>query len=184
MTFHRFVNVGIIATTLCIPALAFGAFYISAPGNTCQPAFGNTTVDQDDFGVGNQSTSATNSYICPMPYSGNSYGYDNVADAHVYMFDASSTSEFRCYPFVNTPSGSQYWGNTRWACSTAGGCADTTTTFTGLTNISWNSSMLPYYIQIYGYEEDWNFGFRCDLPPATSTSWSGRSWIISYDWED
>jgi hypothetical protein len=180
MKTSRLFNVGILFALIFTPAIALGSNYVNAPGNTCQPAFGNTTVDQDDFGMGNQSTTSSNSYICPIPFIPTSYVYNNVSSVTINVDDVSSTNEFSCYTFYNTPWGSEYWGSTRWACSTSGGCADPTTTFTGLNNINWSGGTLPSYVYSNGYVVWSNFGIKCTLPPATSSSWSGRSWIISY----
>jgi hypothetical protein len=163
------------------PRLAFATSYTAAPGQSCQPAFGGTTVDFDDFGTGNQSTTATNSYICPIVL-GTLSGTDHAGVTNMYLYyeDESSTNTFSCYPFYTTYGGSQYWGATHFTCSTIGGCADSTSSFTGDNYISWNSTQVPSYVHTYGYYWGDNLGFRCDVPPATSTNMWTRSWILGY----
>jgi hypothetical protein len=173
-----FASLIAVATQVLVITSAHAGGYVVGPGNDCNPADGVTTVDHDDYGTGNQSTTTDVWFFCPLVLGSNTYGYANMSWAHLYYNDQSSTSPFSCYTVLNA-AGTMYWGATRFTCSTAGGCADSTTSFTGVNYLTWtySSNQLPTGI----FSTGGNFNIKCDLPPATSGNWSGRSWIIAFD---
>jgi hypothetical protein len=161
--------------TLLAPAAAFASGVVTMAGNSCSPGFGGTTIFKDDYAMGNQSTTATNSYICPVNLA--SYTTFSMTYARLSVDDRSATNNFACYIYVTRYAGSQYWSRTKFTCST-GGCNDPTTAYTGITALTWQGTDLPIGSTSLLYWDD-NSGYRCDVPPSTG-GWSGMSWIRSY----
>lgn len=170
----RHFSVAAVFAVLMFPLLALGST-AGTPGNSCQPGFGGTSVFQDDYGMGNSLTGSTVSYICPVIMGQYSI---SVISAGLRYADVTSTNTFACYMFHSDYNGGQWWSRTKYTCSTYGGCNDSTTSYTGTNSLSWSGADLPHGGSFTLYFND-NAGFRCDVPPATSGSWSGRSWIRS-----
>jgi hypothetical protein len=159
------------------------AQYIMEAGNSCQAGFGNTIIDQDDYGVGNQDTTSAHSVLCPINVGSSSFYYATLSNVLLFYTDVTTTQPFWCYTYQNEINSGEWWGSTLFTCST-GGCPDSTTSFTGSNSLEWNGTTGFEFPQggstwtIYWLD---NAGYRCNLPPATSTSWSGRSWITAHN---
>ena len=178
----KFVQLAVLAVgiVLAAPNVALGA-YAASPGNACQPGYGSTTIYQSETGAGNPSTTSTNYFVCPIILGVNDYSYLNVNSVYIYYVDTSSTSTFICHVQHTTRSGSLYIGTDKYSCGTNGGCTAATqnTSWTGTNWMYWTGSSLPHGAA-FSYSAGDNASIRCDLPPATSGSESGCSWLRGY----
>jgi hypothetical protein len=154
------------------------AAIVSAPGNSCQAGFNTGSVFHDDVGAENDNTGGTMSFMCPLAWGTTSSGTNSVSIGQLAYVDHSSSYNFSCYVTRTSQWGSQYWSVGKYTCSVAGGCADPTSSYTGVNYLIWFSNELGSNITTNYYSD--GISFRCDVPRATSHTNSGRSGVLSY----
>lgn len=169
----------VAAAALALTPTMASAGYNHSSASSCQPAFGSTNIFHDDYGVANGSQVSSASFMCPINLGTISdYYYMNTSEFNLNYTDHSSTNNFSCYITHNDQYGNQNWSASLYTCSTAGGCADATQSFTGNNALQWTGSERGYIYSIATYN---NASIRCDVPAATNGNNSGRSFIISYN---
>jgi len=168
---HRSAIVACTGALLAFGATAYGAVTGYWSGGLCQPQ--NSTAGTDlgvgEAGATNANTSSSRDFWCF--FGRNISTIDGSASAVVRVADANTTVPFWCYAFNTTEAFGYYWSSTKYSCSTAGGCPDSTSSFTGTTYLSWSN---PFNLS----EEvtSMNIGFHCSVPPTQSGNgtWIGR----------
>jgi hypothetical protein len=134
-------TVTVAMATVC-PAQA-AAPYISNSGAACRPYLGTTTAFVVDYGGFQSTTSGSIDVTCPMNVgtvaSANTVGFASVV---LYYNDQSTTGAFSCTLSAHYPNGSSNTSAPKYTCSTAGGCADSTTSFSGTGYLQWTSTDL------------------------------------------
>jgi hypothetical protein len=144
------------------------------PGDACQGAYGGPTGYASTFGLTNVSGSDA-SYMCPIVVGTTGGSSQSVSNEWFNFLDESTTDPLYCTPYVTYTSGAEWYGSTRYSCSTGGGCAASTTSFTGYGWIGWGGSDLPQGGTFTLYDNN-NAGFSCSIP----TFGSSYSYIFAY----
>jgi hypothetical protein len=152
-------------------AAAYAFTYMSASGNSCQPHTADHPIKHGLEGAVNPSASSETVFFCPL-FTANQTAARTLEAMVLKFKDGSNSVPFSCRAFQTYPWGSTYETDPKYTCSTAGGCTDSTTSFTGFNYIQWTYSELGSNIGIENL--DTNFGFYCSLPRGNS------SWIIGY----
>jgi hypothetical protein len=90
--------------------------------------------------------------------------------------DWNSNSPFSCSWMYTQPTGGSYWSSSKYTCSAAGGCADSTTSYTGYNYLSWSGNEVGGTIWVDG-----DLTLKCTLPPQVwYTSNPPDSRVMSY----
>jgi hypothetical protein len=130
------------------------------PGSACRGAFGGDQGYVDTLGLTNVSGS-DDTFECLI--SVGTASNQTVSSGWFNFQDESTTDPIQCTMYLTNTSGSQWFGATRYSCSTGGGCADLTTTFTGNGWIGWGGSTLPSGAAYTMYNNSYT-GYECTLP--------------------
>jgi hypothetical protein len=112
-------------------------------------------------GIGNGSSSQLRVW-CPVTTNGVTGTLNSM---HAWIIDSSSTAYNRCYAFNCTDYGACVWTGWKYACSTANGCNDPTTTYTGNAYIG--------FFNVGGNSSTVYQGLSCELAPG--------SWVSGVD---
>jgi len=166
-----------LAIAVLAPAEAANAS-TSASGNACQGAFGATSIFHDDMASANDSLSSSALFMCPISLGLGTADSYTFATAWLYYIDNSGTAEFDCYLTKATSNGSQYWSAPKWTYSIPGGAVNSTVSFVGANYLAWGGQNEISFMSPISHQD--SFSFVCGVPPATSHSNGGRSFVVSY----
>jgi len=115
------------------------------------------------------------SITCPVRWKGTAGSMSLVGSTTIVNYldtNGSSAGDLVCTPVGIDAYGTQYAGNSRHSCSTAGGCITSNPYFTTPTG-----SSTYLYLAIYGPAASFvGYGVICTVPHNMGT----RSWIENY----
>lgn len=164
---------GVAAALLGATGVGYATTFVSGGGSACQPQLASG-IDITAQGAINTSTSTTQQYICPLTLGTQTSNPRGFASAVVRYVDNSSSDVYACNVYQTFYFGAQFVSGPKYTCSTAGGCNDSTTVFTGNGYLLWTSAELGS--NLYNQFVDGNFGFLCSVPKSTSV----ESRVTSY----
>jgi hypothetical protein len=151
------------------------ADWIDAKGSQCVDYYTNASkaISHDLRGAFNASTTDNNILaICPLDMGRTSTSSFTLSAAALYYRDSSSSYPFYCAWNRTLTNGTTYSTAIKYTCSTAGGCTDPTTSWTGQGYLQWTS--FPSGSNVVQIGD--NSYFSCKIP---SNSPSG-SFVTAY----
>ena len=151
------------------------SYFVNLSGNMCVPpnAIHGADVGYWMQGTTNASTTTSRQAICPYSTPSNFFG-GLTHNLHIQGIDGNSTQPFFCMAFRSTSFGGTVWSTTRYSCSSAGGCTDNTSSFTGPFYLKW----IKPFPGVTSSSSAENVGIWCTLPPSEA---GVATWIGSYD---
>jgi hypothetical protein len=149
--------------------------YYFEHGIDCKPYYGQAgQAGYGEPGIGNFSTTAAMSVFCSPEQALPTASVGSTAtNIDVYVSDNSATSPFSCYAYASSSNWGTYWGVNKFTCSQAGGCPDSTSSFTGQSTLSWTNPFPFTAGQIPPLLGTYNVGVACSIPASTTYA----SWI-------
>lgn len=168
------VSIATVLGLLLVTRAGHGVTYVSGAGTACQ-AQTTDAVHHLANGAANPSTSTTSVLLCPLALGTQTSYPLSHSETYVRYADFSSTDNFWCRAYQGYWDGSLYTSSIKYTCSTAGGCADPTTSYTGSGYINWNTTEMGS--GVYNQAVDGNYGFICGVP---KNSGGGASFISTY----
>lgn len=171
---HSLAATVVGAAVAAISPLVNATTFVSAGANSCQPQT-TDAINHTVSGVSNPSTSAASVFVCPLNY-GTQTASQTLSAVVIRYVDNSSTDTFSCVVYETTYGGSVYTSSSKYTCSTAGGCTDSTTSFTGSNYLQWNYSELGSTLGVQFL--DGNYGVLCAVPKIPSGGVESR--LVSY----
>ena len=163
----------VAAALLVTTGVGYATTWTSGGGSACQPQLASG-IDITAQGAINTSTSTAQQYICPLTLGTQTSNPRGIASAVLRYVDNSSSDLYACNVYQTFYYGAQFVSGPKYTCSTAGGCTDLTTVFTGNGFLQWNAAELGS--SLYNQFVDANFGFLCTVPRNTSV----ESRVTSY----
>jgi hypothetical protein len=146
--------------------------YTSASGSACQGQFNSTAVKHDIDGTFGNSSGSTG-LACPISL-GTVTAAASVAAINVGYYDGNASSTFSCDVEQETYGGNTYVSTLLYTCGVAGGCPDSTTTYTGFGYLSFTGTDLPSHQLTHSVDD--NYVVICTLPGTGASN----SWITTY----
>jgi len=132
----------------------------------CQVAYGGSPTYLTTFGM---TSASSNLLWCPVVVGTTSGNSVTVSSAWFNYYDASSTQFLYCSPSLVYTSGSQWYGRTKYACSTGGGCNDPTSQNTGYGYLAWSGADLPQGFNAFTLYDNSNYGYYCQIPGGSTS---------------
>jgi hypothetical protein len=151
---------------------------VNMAGSACRTATlaGDAFITHLSGGTSVKSGAPLQRFFCPIPRRGTSFYQGlrgsgelpppagsalrvNISSVTVSGSDLSQSTSVSCFVFgVRMSDQAQYFGSTRYLCSTTGGCASPANSWTGRSSLTMNAhpSLKDH--------DTVNFGISCDVP--------------------
>ncbi len=191
--FKKLVPVVAAAAMLAGAYRSADANVIRRHGSLCAPKYGSQNlVGADERGTYNASPTTVAQVTCAVVdrvahkvsgWVGWDYAFTvdetpSIKRVAVWGRDLSATTPFSCYLFSTDEDGFSSWAPTKYMCSDNSGCPDSTSEYTGVSRMSWDTS----WPVVDSYED--YVGIVCRVPPATSLGASYVKAIKTLDGEE